>query len=119
MLVQGAASLPAAAGRDVALRILQEGRQRKFIDHVGEVKFSGERGTGAGRPVLHLPECGVRARGRRDDADRAAPGVDLRRAVLARVASSRRRAEPLKTMPAEISEPGLGSLYVGWPRRPI
>ncbi len=48
-----------------------------------------------------------------------APGVELRRAVLARVASSRRRAEPLKTMPAEISEPGLGSLYVGWPRRPI
>jgi propionate CoA-transferase len=30
-----------------------------FIDHVGEVKFSGERETGAGRTVLHSPERAV------------------------------------------------------------
>ena len=82
-----------------------------FIDHVGEVKFSGERGTGAGRTVLHSPERAVFGLGAGwMTLIDIGPGVDSDRDVLARVASSRRRAEPLKTMPAEISEPGVGSL---------
>ncbi len=57
--------LPAAGGSRLATSRCASFRRgaREFIDYVGEVKFSGERVTRAGRTVLHLPECGVRARG--------------------------------------------------------
>jgi len=77
-----------AGGLEVAvergtLRILREGRTRKFVRKVQQVSFSGSHAFASGRPILYVTERAVfRLTGRGLELSEAAPGIDLRAHVL-------------------------------------
>jgi propionate CoA-transferase len=80
-----AAGLKVAVEKD-ALQIVQEGKVKKFIDRVEHVTFSGRYALGKRQPVLYITERCVFAL----TADgmaliEIAPGVDLAKAILARM----------------------------------
>jgi propionate CoA-transferase len=68
---------------DGKLRILSEGRVRKFVDRVEQVSFSGGRARASGQPVLYVTE---RAVFRLTEGGlrliEIAPGIDLKSQVL-------------------------------------
>lgn len=72
---------------DGRLRILQEGRARKFVEKVGQVTFSGEYAAEIGQPVLYVTErCVFRLTKRGLELSEVAPGVDIERDILAHMA---------------------------------
>ncbi len=81
------------------LRILQEGRNRKFVPAVEQVTFSGERAREMGhetlyvteRAVFRLTETGLRL-------EEIAPGVDLEHEVLGQMDFTPEIKRPLGTM---------------------
>jgi acyl CoA:acetate/3-ketoacid CoA transferase len=81
------------------LRIHSEGRSRKFVDHVQQVTFSGERALRLGQQVLYvteravfeLVEGGLRL-------IEVAPGIDVERDLLAHMDFRPQMADP-STMP--------------------
>lgn len=78
-----------AGGLEVAieegrLRILQEGRSRKFIDKVRQVTFNGSYAAELGQPVLYVTERCVFRRTREGvELAEVAPGIDIERDILA------------------------------------
>jgi propionate CoA-transferase len=72
------------AVEDGQLKILQEGRVRKFIKQVQQVSFSGEYSAARGQPVYFITERCVFRRGRRGLVlTEVAPGIDIERDILA------------------------------------
>ncbi|HEY1333599.1 MAG TPA: hypothetical protein VGF31_05015, partial [Myxococcaceae bacterium] len=99
---------------DGRLRILKEGRNRKFLASVEQVTFSGKRARELGhetmvvteRAVFRLTPTGLRL-------EEIAPGVDLERDVLGQMDFTPEIKRPLGTMDARIfrTEPmGLRAL---------
>lgn len=80
-----------AGGLEVAiedgqLRIVQEGRSRKFIDAVEQVTFSGGFAAERGQPVLYVTERCVFRRTRAGmELVEVAPGIDIERDILAQM----------------------------------
>ena len=79
-----------AGGLEVAvedggeLRILREGRARKFIERVEQVTFSGGYAGETGQPVLYVTErCVLRRTAEGVELAEVAPGVDIERDILA------------------------------------
>ncbi|GJD80926.1 acyl CoA:acetate/3-ketoacid CoA transferase [Methylobacterium gregans] len=69
---------------DGQLRIVQEGRSRKFIDAVEQVTFSGGFAAERGQPVLYVTERCVFRRTRAGmELVEVAPGIDIERDILA------------------------------------
>jgi propionate CoA-transferase len=96
------AGADAAAG-DGKLRIRRDGGVAKFVEHVGQVTFSGERARAAGRPVLYITErCVLRMSDDGLELIEIAPGVDLDSDVLGRMAFRPRIAPDLREMDAAI-----------------
>src|SRR5437899_10081718 len=69
---------------DGQLRIVKEGRCRKFVSKVEQVTFSGPYAAKAGRKVLYVTErCVFRLTGEGLELIELAPGMDLERDILA------------------------------------
>lgn len=69
--------------KDGALQIVKEGREKKFIDQVEQITFSGEYANKTGQPVLYITERAVFEL-RKDGVylTEVAPGVDVRTQVI-------------------------------------
>jgi propionate CoA-transferase len=78
-----------AGGLEVAiedgrLRIVQEGRSRKFIERVEQITFSGQLAGATGQPVLYVTErCVLRRTAEGVELTEVAPGIDIDRDILA------------------------------------
>ncbi len=85
------------------LRIIREGRARKFVAQVEHRTFSGALATRDARRVLYVTErCVFRLGARGLELVEIAPGVDLHRDVLAHMDFVPIIAEPLTEMDARI-----------------
>ena len=69
---------------DGRLRIVKEGRQRKFISAVEQVTFNGRYAAERGQPVLYVTErCVFALRAEGLELTEVAPGIDIERDILA------------------------------------
>jgi propionate CoA-transferase len=69
---------------DGRLRIVQEGRSRKFIEKVEQITFSGGFAGEAGQPVLYVTERRVLRRSAEGvELIEVAPGIDIDAGILA------------------------------------
>ena len=69
---------------DGQLRIVREGRSRKFIEAVEQVTFSGAYAGETGQPVFYVTErCVLRRTAEGVELTEYAPGVDIERDILA------------------------------------
>jgi propionate CoA-transferase len=68
---------------DGKLTIVKEGSNKKFVDQVGHVTFSGEYAASVGQPVLYITERAVfELRNDGLHLVEVAPGIDLQKDVL-------------------------------------
>ncbi|MBF0209878.1 MAG: acyl CoA:acetate/3-ketoacid CoA transferase [Desulfamplus sp.] len=88
---------------DAKLSILQEGKSKKFIDHVEHVTFSGKYAIQKGQPVLYITErCVFRLTKNGMELIEIAPGVDLEKDILANMDFKPIVANPLAVMDSRI-----------------
>jgi propionate CoA-transferase len=72
------------AMEDGKLRIVREGRSRKFVKAVEQITFSGSYAAEQGQPVLYVTErCVFRRTPEGLELAEVAPGVDVERDILA------------------------------------
>lgn len=97
--------------RDGQLKILQEGKSKKFVDQVEQVTFSGRYAAETNQSVLYVTERAVftLADGQVTLIE-IAPGIDLEKDVLALMDFRPRISPDLKLMPKGIFEPEWGEL---------
>jgi len=68
------------------LKILKEGRTKKFIKQVEQITFNGAYAAESGQPVLYVTERCVFRRGREGmELIEVAPGIDVDRDILAQM----------------------------------
>ena len=78
-----------AGGLEIAveggrLRIVKEGKSRKFIEHVEQITFSGHYAAGTGQTVLYVTERAVfRLTPEGVELLEVAPGIDIERDIVA------------------------------------
>ena len=66
------------------LRIVREGRDRKFIGAVQQITFNGRYAAERGQPVLYVTErCVFTLRAEELELTEVAPGIDIERDILA------------------------------------
>lgn len=69
---------------DGSLRIIREGRARKFVKRVGQVTFSGAFAAETGQPVYYVTErCVFQRTEAGVQLTEVAPGIDVERDILA------------------------------------
>jgi propionate CoA-transferase len=88
---------------DGRLHIRRDGAVPKFVDEVAQVTFNGRRAHASGQSVLYITErCVLRLGDSGLELIEIAPGVDLERDVLARMAFRPQIAPDLREMDAAI-----------------
>ena len=96
---------------DGKLRIEQEGKNRKFLEHVEQITFSGKYAAQVKQPVLYITERAVFSL---IDGDMVlveiAPGMDIEKDVFGQMGFKPKVSPNLKLMPAEIFAPEWGGL---------
>ena len=89
-----------------SLRIVREGRNRKFVERIGQICYSGPFASRQGRRALFVTERAVlRVVDGGLEVIEIAPGIDLERDVLAHMAFRPRIADPLRPMDARLFRP--------------
>ncbi|MDZ7759022.1 MAG: acyl CoA:acetate/3-ketoacid CoA transferase [Desulfovermiculus sp.] len=92
-----------AAVQGNALKILQEGKTRKFVDQVEHTTFSGEYALRCNQPVLYITERGVFSLTDKGmELIEIAPGIDLQADILDQMDFQPLIREPLKLMDERI-----------------
>ena len=72
------------AVEDGKLRIVKEGRSRKFVKRVEQITFNGSYAAETGQPVLYVTErCVFRRTAEGMELAEVAPGIDIERDILA------------------------------------
>jgi propionate CoA-transferase len=100
-----------AAAENGEIRILQEGKERKFVDQVEQITFSGKYAAKGDRSILYVTERAVfKLINGEVTLVEIAPGVDLEKDILAQMGFKPRIAAGLKRMPQEIFYPKWGKL---------
>ena len=85
------------------LRIVQEGRQKKYVQTVDQITFSGDYARERGKEVIYITERAVFAlRPEGLTLTELAPGVDLERDVLSQMAFKPLLAEQITLMDPKI-----------------
>jgi propionate CoA-transferase len=96
---------------DGKVKILEEGKKLKFIDHVEQITFSGKYAAKNKKPILYVTE---RAVFQLIDGDitliEIAPGIDVEKDVFAHMEFKPKVSANLKSMPPEIFYPEWGRL---------
>jgi len=70
--------------KDAKLRVVKEGRNRKFVKKVEQITFNGGYAAETGQPVLYVTERCVFRRGPEGlELAEIAPGIDIERDILA------------------------------------
>ena len=97
--------------QDGRLRIVQEGRSRKFRASVEQITFAGQRAATLGQPVLYVTErCVFELTPQGLRLAEVAPGIDIERDILAQMDFTP-ITEPAPTlMPACLFNPGRMNL---------
>lgn len=93
------------------LRIVKEGRSRKFSEEVEHVTFSGRRARVQGQNVLYITErCVIRLEEEGLVVVEIAPGIDLERDVLAQADFPLKVSHELRQMDERLFRPELMKL---------
>lgn len=93
------------------LTVLEEGKQRKFVQSVGQVTFSGRYALERGQKVCYLTERALFRLGSEGLVlEEIAPGLDLERDVLSPMDFRPTVASDLKTMDLRLFHPELMGL---------
>jgi len=104
----GGLEVTAEAGK---LVIFQEGRGKKFIDHVEQVTYSGQYAAKVNQPVLYITERAVFTLKEGEmTLIEIAPGVELQKDILALMEFQPRISPNLKPMESAIFQPIWGGL---------
>jgi propionate CoA-transferase len=99
---------------DGRLRILNEGKNRKFVPEVEHVTFSGRRAKEIGQKVIYVTErCVLRLGNDGLEVFEIAPGIDLQRDILEQTDTPLRVAKDLKIMEARLFRPEPIGLQLG------
>lgn len=100
-------------------RIVQEGRNPKLVESVQQITYSAQYGRERGQQVLYVTERAVfRLCKSGLEMVEIAPGLDVERDVLSRMAFRPRLADNLKTMDERLFHPALMGLAGDLRRRP-
>jgi propionate CoA-transferase len=98
-------------GRDGRLVIGKEGKNKKFIDSVEQITFSGKYAAEIKQPVVYVTERAVFVlENGQVTLTEVAPGIDLEKDVLALMDFKPAISPNLTTMPGEIFQPRWGQL---------
>ena len=101
---------------DGRLRIVHEGRSRKFIGQVEQITFSGGLAGETGQPVLYVTErCVLRRTAEGVELTEVAPGIDIARDILAHMGFHPIVRDP-KLMDARLFQPepmGMEAMLLG------
>jgi propionate CoA-transferase len=91
---------------DSRLRIMNDGKNRKFVPEVEHVTFSGRRARQLKQKVLYITErCVLHLEPQGLTVIEIAPGIDLKRDVLNQAEIPLRVSETLKSMDQRIFQP--------------
>lgn len=94
------------ACEDGRLRIVREGRHSKFVEAIEQISYSGPFAREEGREAVFVTERAVfRVADGALELIEIAPGIDLERDVLARMAFRPKMAQDLKPMDSRIFRP--------------
>ena len=75
---------------DGKLRIIKEGKNKKFIKSVEQITFSGSIGSKSGQEILYITErCVFRLEDEQLELIEIAPGIDIERDILHQMESAR------------------------------
>lgn len=101
---------------DGRLRVVNEGRSRKFIEQVEQVTFSGSLAGETGQPVLYVTErCVLHRTAEGVELVEVAPGIDIGRDILAHMGFRPIVRDP-KPMDARLFQPepvGMEAMLLG------